>query len=160
MLKRNLVALLASASLLSGCKSEETPSLFRLTERMNPKSEEERKALNLMSMQDKGPMYNIIEYKTGDYDGYQIEASTRESKLKHKVWHGEKKWSILRVFDYQGDKIIAKIEAVDSDAEGEGLFAIYPQSCIVPQDHPFEKYTPEKMREIYNLIMKEETVNP
>ena len=101
-------------------------------------------------------MYNIIEYKTGDYDGHKIEASTRESKLKHEIWRGEKRWRILRVFDYQGDKLIARIEAVDSDAEGEKQFVIYPQSSIIPQDHPFEKYTPEKLREIYNIIMKQD----
>ena len=135
MNRNGLACMLAGATLISGCAQERTDTLTTLTGLLRSGEWD----------------FPIIESTSGLYEGYFVETAVIENGLMK----GEKKkmYSIW-ISDCQEGQIKARIHAetrFGADYPPQE-FTISQDSKTIPQGHPFEHYTSQKIQGIYTTV--------
>ena len=135
MNRNGLACMLAGATLISGCAQERTDTLTTLTGLLRSGEWD----------------FPIIESTRGLYEGYFVETAVVENgSMKGE----KKKMYAIWISDCQGGQIKAKIHAetrFGADYPPQE-FIISQDSEIIPQGHPFEHYTSQKIRGIYTTV--------
>ncbi|PJC44276.1 hypothetical protein CO038_04625 [Candidatus Pacearchaeota archaeon CG_4_9_14_0_2_um_filter_39_13] len=151
MARNRLAAGLLSALLASGCESEEIyqPLLGMPSPNINQLEK-------MTSHPDPCPICRdlnseTIESMAGTYEGYSVEVVIKESRWGEPIGERQRIYRI-NLLEHQNNNLVAEIRA-GTDWDSELPFKIY--SKTIPEGHPFSQYTPEKIKEIYDLIISE-----
>lgn len=94
--------------------------------------------------------FPMIECRRGRYEDYSVKAIIYGQKGSKNS--DEEVMRSVEIFDYDDGKLIAEVGG-KTGLGSKSPFFLY-QNNKIPEGHPFSKYTPEKLEEIFHSAIR------